>query len=658
MTTTTSSHRWRPIVLALLVALVGAVIAGPLGAITGVVAGLIAAFSLRLAVLAAAVALVTAAAFTLFERPLAAAAIGSFAVNRPRASDAATIATVFLLGVVAATTRDGPETAARQPDHLQPPPGTRAQQLRQDASGQRQSRRIQATPLGAAVLIGALVLWRVGDRRWAPFVPSAALATAGLVIVTVAAHSRAGRAHRIEARNPAGSVADFYRRHVHLLGGSIWLLAATLVVSLGSFLFWVVVAQQAPADDVGRATALFSATLFITYVTSLGLPIAVSRYAAARTPVSATLFTWSLVLTTASSTVGVLVFAVFAPSSIQEGLNAWHPSLGWFVVSLFVVGQSIAVLVDVRLMALRRWSLVFYRSMLIAVVRLPFVLWIPSDGAAFYIYAVAIGGFALTGLLFLLPLIREQGLRLLPLPDTSGRAAEFAVVNYVGQLALQAPYFAVPLVVLTTVDAVDNAQFYVSWGVMSVVYIGVQMIAQALLVEGGRDGADQRQQVLVTLGVSLALTTVATLAALLLGSVIAYLYGPDYESVSTLLTLLVAGTIPFSITTTLLAHSRIRERAGATLAVTAGFATSVLVPTCLLTQEHGALGAAWGWMIGNVLAALVAVVTTVQSRSRSTRARQSGVVESSLAAVLAAKQQQAIPGHDLAQAADAQDPRL
>ena len=31
-------------------------------------------------------------------------------------------------------------------------------------------------------------------------------------------------------------------------GGSVWLLAATLVVSLGSFIFWLLVAQRAPAD--------------------------------------------------------------------------------------------------------------------------------------------------------------------------------------------------------------------------------------------------------------------------------------------------------------------------------------------------------------------------------------------------------------------------
>ena len=79
------------------------------------------------------------------------------------------------------------------------------------------------------------------------------------------------------------------------------------------------------------------------------------------------------------------------------------------MVFLLVAGQSISVLVDVRLMALRRWSLVFWRSLLIAVLRLPFLLWVPDTGAALYLYVVALGGFAITGVAFLVPLARRAG---------------------------------------------------------------------------------------------------------------------------------------------------------------------------------------------------------------------------------------------------------
>jgi O-antigen/teichoic acid export membrane protein len=610
-------------VAAILVGLGGAIIAGPLGAAAGVVAGAVSALAPRFAVAGAAVALVIATAFTALEQPLSLDAIATFPVDRPLASGAAAVAAVLLLGLIAASATSGSE---REPPDPNPTPRpvdapTNAHPARPQLG---RTALFDAVMLGAAGLAGALVLRQVGDRLWQGLFPAALLVTGIVVALLVGARVVRWRgAGRNGARARAGVFIDMYRRHIHLLGGSVWLLATTLTVSVGSFLYWLLVAQRVPADDVGRATALFSATLFVTYATSLGLPIAVSRYASARTEGAAVLYTWSLVLTVASSAVGVAVFAVVAPTSVREGFADW-PAAGWCIVFAFVAGQSVAVLVDVRLMALRRWSMVFLRSLLIASLRLPFVLWVPVDGAAFYVYAVAIGGFVVTGLVFLLPLAREDGLRLRPLPDTTNRAVRFAAVNYVGQLAVQAPYFAVPLFVLTAVGAVENAQFYVSWGVMSVIYVGVQMVAQVLLVEGGRDGADHRQQVAVTLGASLSLTTVATLASFLLGSVIADLYGPDYDSVSTFLPLLVAGTIPFSVTTTLLTHSRIRERTVATIVVTVGFAASVLVPTSLLTREHGALGAAWGWMIGNTVAAVIATAATLLSRSRPRRRDQPG----------------------------------
>ncbi len=183
---------------------------------------------------------------------------------------------------------------------------------------------------------------------------------------------------------------------------------------------------------------------------------------------------------------GVAAFAALAPDSIRDGLATWRPGFAWLVVFLLVAGQSISVLVDVRLMALRRWSLVFWRSLLIAVLRLPFLLWVPDTGAALYVYVVACG--RLRDHRCRVP--RAPGapgwLRLRPLPADARHALRFAGVNYLGQLAVQAPFFAVPFVVLVQVDAVENASFYLSWGVMSVVYISVQMIGQALLVEGGR----------------------------------------------------------------------------------------------------------------------------------------------------------------------------
>jgi O-antigen/teichoic acid export membrane protein len=85
--------------------------------------------------------------------------------------------------------------------------------------------------------------------------------------------------------------------------------------------------------------------------------------------------------------------------------------------------------------------------------------------------------------------------------------------------------------------------------------------------------------------------------------VLAGVYGSDYESVGELLPILVAGTIPFALTMTLLTTARIREQTNSTIAIAVGLAVIVLVPTLVLTASEGTVGAAWGWTAGNAIAA-------------------------------------------------------
>jgi hypothetical protein len=99
------------------------------------------------------------------------------------------------------------------------------------------------------------------------------------------------------------------------------------------------------------------------------------------------------------------------------------------------------------------------------------------------------------------------------------------------------------------------------------------------------------------------------------------MYGPAYGPVATLLPLLVAGTIPFAFTTTRLTTARIREQSSSTIAMASGFAVAVLVPTVFLTARDGAIGAAWGWAVGNTIAAALALLgSRMISRTRNERA--------------------------------------
>ena len=62
-------------------------------------------------------------------------------------------------------------------------------------------------------------------------------------------------------------------------------------------------------------------------------------------------------------------------------------------------------------------------------------------------------------------------------------------------LAYQAPYFALPSSCWSTSTPPTNSSFYVAWGIVAIAFYVPSAIGQALLAEGGKDGAQVRSQV-------------------------------------------------------------------------------------------------------------------------------------------------------------------
>jgi hypothetical protein len=152
---------WRsPAGLALLVGLGGFFIAGPVGGMIGLPAGVVAFLRTRVVLLAAVLALATAAVFTVIEEPLTTASIPGFPNDHPLAELAAKVAAVLLLGGLAGiVARHDRAVASRV---LTRDPETRA-------GNGTLGKRVPSSTIAAVLivsLLGALTLWQLGDRRW------------------------------------------------------------------------------------------------------------------------------------------------------------------------------------------------------------------------------------------------------------------------------------------------------------------------------------------------------------------------------------------------------------------------------------------------------------------------------------------------------------
>lgn len=406
-------------------------------------------------------------------------------------------------------------------------------------------------------------------------------------------------------------------RHGELVQGSLWLVASVVLNGFGGFAFWWVAASTLSTDTVGSAQQLFTAVMVITYLTSMGLPIAVARYSRDDSRASQVLMSWALVITTASSVAGVVGYLALAPGTLREPIDHL-PSLtqGAFMLAT-VTGMSYAILIEVRLMALRRWSWVVARVALVVGLRFPLLAFHPADEALWLV--ILIGGTpAVSGFLGALVLRRLTHVRarLRPLPSEFRPWARYAGVNYLGLLASQGPNFLLPLIVALNVDNEAYAPFYIAWGITTVLFLVPHMLGQTLLVEAFKDGADFTHQLRIAYTLAVAAMAAALVASLIVAPVITRLLGEDYRKAQELLPWMVGAALPWAFTSISLARARALEHTSTIVAITAIFFAATLGMAAWLTPRHGVDGAAQAWFLGNVVTAGAALVTLVPARPR------------------------------------------
>lgn len=441
-----------------------------------------------------------------------------------------------------------------------------------------------------------------------------------------------GRA-RSSAAGPADGASDEPGgEHRHLLTGSGVLVIGAAVQGLGGMLFSLIVAQWDTKTAFGDASALYTSALFVTYLAGLGLPVALARYSTDRSTDSHVVFAWGALFTAVASVVASAAYLAVVRPKAAEVLWDWNTIGGFALFALVVMGSAFSLIVDVRCMTMRRWNLVLARIVIVGVAKVallpigreaehrPLLLFLFLGGP------VALSGFAGLGLINRITGGRHQ---LRPKPSTARDATRYSLVNYVSTLAYQAPYFALPVIVLVHVDSATNSSFYVAWGIVAIAFYVPSAIGQALLAEGGKDGVHLRSQMRLALSLAIGLMAVGALVTFAAKGVIVAAYGEDYRDSAHVLPAMMLAGVPWAISSLLLTEARVMHRHVATVTITVTLTLAIIVPALILVpgtgEGHGLDGASAAWLVGNVIAALVAIVVTVISRRRAPTAHQAEV---------------------------------
>jgi O-antigen/teichoic acid export membrane protein len=409
--------------------------------------------------------------------------------------------------------------------------------------------------------------------------------------------------------------------HRHLLTGSAVLVVGAAIQALSGAVFWLIAARLDPEQTVGAGGKLFTSVLFVTYLAGLGLPVALARYAADRDAESDTTFTWAAIATTITSLVLGTTYVALLHGSATGLLTDVDPVLGPLFFGVMVIGAALSLIVDVRCMTARRWNLVLVRITVVGLARFPLLLLfqdVSPDHRSFWLFAAATGPVALSGLIgaWFVPKVADGRHRLGPKPARTRAAVRYAAVNYVSTLAYQAPYFLLPVIVLANVSDDTYASFNVAWGIVAVAFYVPTAIGQALLAEGGRDGAHVHHQLRLAMWLALGLMIAGAVATFLGSDVITSVYGEGYAAASRILPAMVAAGMPWAITSLYLSEVRILHRHIATVAITVALTVGIVAPALVWVPDDGVDGASRAWLLGNLAAAVVAIIAVQVARAR------------------------------------------
>ena len=409
-------------------------------------------------------------------------------------------------------------------------------------------------------------------------------------------------------------------KHKHLITGSAVLVVGAAIQAASGAIFWLIAAHLDSEHVVGAAGKLFTSVLFVTYLAGLGLPVALARYAADRSESSDVIFTRGVLATTAASVAGGLGYvALFHGSATGILTSAVNPVVGPLLFATMVIGAALSMIVDVRCMTARRWNFVMARMTVVGLCRFPLLFLFrhaSDDSRSLWLFVAAAAPVALSGILgaLFVPKVAGGTHRLGPKPAQYAQAVRYSGVNFVSTLAYQAPYFLLPVIVLAKVSNGSYASFNVAWGIVAVAFYVPTAIGQALLAEGGRDGAKVSAQLRLAMTLAVGLMVAAAAAAFVGNGVVTKVYGQPYHEAARILPVMVAAGIPWAITSLYLAEVRILHRHFATVAITGALTAAIVVPALFLVPDRGVDGASVSWFVGNLVAAAVAIAAVRFSR--------------------------------------------
>ncbi len=379
-----------------------------------------------------------------------------------------------------------------------------------------------------------------------------------------------------------------------LYSNAFYLILNYAVMSFLGFFFWMVVARFYTEFEVGFSAAIISAISLLAAISVFGLNSSLIRFLPqASKPAE---------FINSCFTLGGLISLVVA-GVFLAGLEIWSPNLSFIKENViftlafiaFTLAWTLSALVDATFIARRGARFVLYKNTIFSLVKIPLpvilILFFHTFGiVASWGVAISIA-LAVSFFLFL----RRVQKSYRPVPSLNlnliKRVGQYSGGNYLANLLLQAPAWIMPLVVLNLMGAKQNAYFYVTWMIASLLFAIPSGVASSLFVEGSHFKERFKENVIKSLKFTFLLLIPAVVLLVLVGKWLLLAFGQSYSANAwQLLQILVISGLPIGIIRIYISVLRVTHRLGELMVIEGLMAVIILVGSFLIIPSTGIIG--------------------------------------------------------------------
>lgn len=409
--------------------------------------------------------------------------------------------------------------------------------------------------------------------------------------------------------------------NIQLFGNAGAMMGSTLVTSGTGFVYWWFATRTYLPETVGLTSAGVAAIMLLTTFCLLGLGTWLISELPKNPQQAPRLISTAFLV---SSIVTAVVSTIFIGLGGLVSADLAHFSASPAILILFLIGailNTAFILADEILIAILKGHLQLMNNAIFAISKLVILVLLGllfPDAPAIVVFTTWTLGNGLS-LLVLLGLAVRNHVRIADcVPNLSLLKGAWKAIgsHHIINLTMQAPGFALPIIVTVLISAEVNAVFYVVWLLVNFLYLLPNALTMVLYAIGSHEEQSFIDKTRLSLMLSLGIAVVGIVAIGLLAEPMLTLFNTDYVMLgSSSLLIMAFGAVPLVLKMHYVTIARFNHDTQTAAIIATFTALAELVFASLGARLYGLDGLCLGYILG-MSASMIYIIPYVLRNTR------------------------------------------